>query len=197
MIKLQQIRPIVVRVQSVAKELVSLAKSYDTKVETIDFNILETQTYTRVNDGKKEAEWEEISPLEISELDDETALLNPFFEIKQMHEIEFFSKNANNPYSKFNIAVGANATKCKIYLSIKSGSKVTYSERFEQDLFALINKAKAKAGILINIFDDMLGETVSKISAHVRVEETAKYTKNETFLIAESYEPTLTINDLL
>ncbi len=191
----KKIRPIVVRVQNVAKELVALAKSYDTKVETIDFNILETQTYTRMNDGKKETEWEEVSPHEISELDDETALLNPFFEIKQMHEIEFFSKNANDPYSKFNIAVGANATKCKIYISIKSGSKVSYSKRFEQDLLVLINKAKVKAGILINIFDEMIEETVSKISAHVRVEESVKYTKNETSLIAESYEPTLTIND--
>ena len=59
----------------------------------------------------------------------------------------------------------------------------------------MINKHKVRAGILINIFDKMLPEVVSKLLAHVRVEETAKYEKNETILIAESYEPTLTVND--
>lgn len=191
----KKIRPTVIRVQNVAKELVSLAKSYDVNVNTIDFNILEVQTYTRMNDGTKETEWEEIANDEIYELDDATALLNPHFQIKQMYEVEFFTKKENDAYSSFHLAIGANATKCKVYLSIKAGSKVSYSSKFEQDLLVLINKAKVRAGILINIFDEMIDEAVSKISAYVRVEETAKYIKNETILIAQSYEPTLTIND--
>ena len=195
-LKSKKIRPTVIRVQNVAKELLSLAKSYEVKVDSIDFNILEVQTYTRMNDDKKETEWEEIAQDEIYELDDATALLNPNFQIKQMYEIEFFSKvTENNPYTDFHLAVGANTTKCKVYLSIKEGSKVSYSSRFEKELSMLINKSKVRAGILINIFDEMLSEAVSKISAHVRVEENAVYTKNETILIAESYEPTLTIND--
>jgi hypothetical protein len=195
---LTKIRPTVLRTQNVAKELLSLAKSYDVKVDTIDFNILEVQTYTRMNDSGKDSEWEEIFPEEIYELDDETALLNPHFQIKQMYEIEFFSKkNDDNEYSKFNIAIGANATKCKIYLSIKEGSEVSYTPRFEKELLVMINKAKVRAGILINIFDEMLNDTVSKISATVRVEEHMRWKKTETYLIAESYEPTKTIHDEL
>ena len=194
----KKIRPTVLRVQNVAKELLALAKSYEIKVDAIDFNILEVQTYTRMNDGTKETEWEEIAQDEIYELDDATALLNPHFQIKQMYEVEFFSKKTeDNPYANLHLAVGANATKCKVYLSIKEGSKVSFSPRFEKDLYMLINKSKVRAGILINIFDEMLNEAVSKISAHVRVEENAEYTKNETILIAESYEPTPTINDEL
>ncbi|WP_455755840.1 flagellar assembly protein A [Sulfurimonas sp.] len=193
----KHIRPTVIRVQNVAKELISLAKTYDVRVDSIDFNILEVQTYTRMTEGK-ETEWEEVSQDEIYELDDENAILNPQFQIKQMYEIEFFSKKTeDNPYADFNLAVGANATKCKVYLSIKEGSKVSYSSRFEQELTMLINKSKIRAGILINIFDEMLPEAVSKISAHVRVEEDVVYTKNETILIAESFEPTPTIHDEL
>ena len=194
----KKIRPTVIRVQNVAKELIALSKSYEVHVNTIDFNILEVQTYTRMNDGTKETEWEEISSNELHQLDDETALLNPHFQIKQMYEIEFFSKHADkDPYANFHLAVGANATKCKVYLSIKEGSKVTYNPRFEKELLILINKSKVRAGILINIFDEMLQEAVSKISAHVRVEETAKYSKNTTILIAQSYEPTITVDDEL
>ena len=110
----KKIRPTVIRVQNVAKELLALAKSYNVKVDTIDFNILEVQTYTRMNDGTKETEWEEISQDEIYELDDASALLNPHFQIKQMYEVEFFSKKEDNWYKNFNLAIGANATKCKV-----------------------------------------------------------------------------------
>jgi hypothetical protein len=194
----KKIRPTVLRVQNVAKELLSLAKSYDINVNTIDFNILEVQTYTRMNDGTKETEWEEISEDEAYNLDDETALLNRDFQIKQMYEVEFFSKNdEKDPYSNLNLAVGANATKCKVYLSIKEGSSVSYNPRFEKEFLILINKSKVRAGILINIFDEMLAEAVSKISAHVRVQENVVYKESETILIAQSYEPTITIDDKL
>ena len=193
----KKIRPTVIRVQNVAKEIMSLAKSYDVKPETIDFNILEVQTYTRMNDGTKETEWEEISEDEIYELDDASALLNPHFQIKQMYEVEFFTKVDESLCKDLHLAVGANATKCKVYLSIKEGSTISYSTRFEKEFEMMIHKVKVRAGILIHIFDEMLPEAVSKLVAHVRVQEKVTYQNNETILIAESYEPTLTINDKL
>ena len=194
----RKVKPTVIRTQNVAKELVNVAKSYEIKVDALDFNILDLQTYTRMNDGTKETEWEEVSIDELYELDDQTALLNPLFQMKQTYEIEIFSKNPEDDiYKDFKLAVGANATKCKVYLSIPAGSKVEYNSRFEQDFLMLINKRKVRSGILINIFDEMLSDLVSRISAHVRVEESVVYEKNETHLIAESYEPTLTTNDEL
>ncbi len=194
----KKIRPTVLRTQNIAKELVNIARSYEISVDKLDFNILEVQTYTRINDGTKETDWEEISPDELYELDDESALLNAQFQLKQMYEVEIFSKDReSDPYPDFKLAVGANATKCKVYLSIKEGSKVKYNPRLERELLILVNKRKVRSGILINIFDEMLEDTVSKISAHVRVEEEAVYDKNETILIAESFEPTITTDDAL
>ena len=197
-VSLVKVRPTVVRTQNVAKELQSLAKSYDIKPELLDFNILEVQTYTRMNDGTKETEWEEISSEELHQFDDETALLNPNFQIKQTYEVEIFSKNnENDTYSSFKVAVGANATKCKVYLSIASGSKISYTATLKSDLLTLINKRKIRAGVLINIFDEMVNGVVSKLTAHIRVEENVEYIQSETILIAEAYEPTPTINDAL
>ncbi len=195
---LQKVRPTVVRTQNVAKEIQNIARSYEIKPETLDFNILEVQTYTRMNDGSKETEWEDITRDELTQLDDATALLNEHFQIKQIYEVEIFSKNVEaDIYKDFKIAVGANATKCKVYLSITAGSKLSYNPGLESDLHTLINKKKIRAGILIYIFDDMLHGVVSKIAAHVRVEEKVVYQKSETVLIAEAYEPTATINDAL
>ena len=194
---LKKVRPTVIRTQNVAKELQSIAKSYEISIDTLDFNILEIQTYSRMNDGTKETEWEELTPEDLSQVE-EIALLNKSFQLKQMYEVEIFSKNTeHDPYSKFKLAVGANATKCKVYLSIASGSEVSYSPSFETDLSVLIKKRKIRTGIFVDMFDDMMDSVLSKITAHVRVEEHAVYQKSETILIAESFEPTATINDAL
>ena len=195
-----KVRPTVVRTQNVAKELQAMAKSYEIKVDTLDFNVFEIQTFTRMSEGEKgtSGEWEQISHDDLYELDEELALLNPNFQIKQMYEIEIFLKSAaENRYKDFKLAVGANATKCKVYLSILAGSKIKYTNGLEEQIQDMIKKRKIRAGILINIFDEMLGDVVSKITSHIRVEEKAEYDKNETLLIAQGYEPTITINDAL
>jgi len=193
----KKVRPVVVKTQNVAKELMNLAKSYNIKVDVLDFNLLEVKTYTRITSDSKESEWTPRTDEELHGLDEKSELLNPDFQIKQEYEVELFTKDDKNPYKDFHLAVGANATKCKVYLNIKEGSKVSYSPRFEEELLMLINKSKIRAGILINIFDEVLSDTISKISSHVRVEENAVYDKTETYLISESFEPTPTINDAL
>jgi len=197
--KTNVVRPTVVRTQNVAKEIFAIAKSYNIKPELLDFNILDIQTYTSMNDGTKEMDWEEISTSELYELDDETALLNPFFHIRQTYEIEIFSKSKNqeNELSNFHVVVGANATKCKVYMSIKEGSSFSYYRRVEHDLRTLIDKKKVRAGILVNIFDEMVDEVTSRLSATARVEEKIEYKQKETLLIAESFEPTETRHDAL
>ena len=193
-----KVRPTVVRTQNVAKELQKIAKSYETSVDKLDFNIFDVQTYTRMFDGSKETEWELVGEDELYELDEESALLNPFFQMKQMYEVEIFSKSSQHEiYKDLKLAVGANATKCKVYLSILANSQVKYSSSFEDEFRMMIKKRKIRAGILVDIFDEMVEDVVSKLVAHIRVSEKVVYKENKTILIAQSYEPTLTINDSL
>jgi hypothetical protein len=177
-----------------------MAESYRVKVDALDFNVFEIQTFTRVGDGDKGTggEWEQISNDNLYELDEELAILNPNFQIKQMYEVEIFLKNEDtDKFKDFNLAVGANATKCKIYLSILAGSKIQYTNGLQEKFREMIEKRKIRSGILVNIFDEMVEDVVSKISSNIRVQEKIEYKKNETILIAQGYEPTLTINDEL
>ncbi len=193
-----KIRTTVVKTQNVAKELLNIAELNGVSVDSLDFNLLEVQTFTRMNDGKKEVDWEEMANDELYEIDDASALLNKKFELKQVYEIEIFSKDKENDnFKNFNIAIGANATKCKVYLSIKAGSTIEYFQDFEQELTILINNKKLRAGILINIFDEMVSDVISKLSSKVKVEQKLQFSKNETILIAQSIEPTPTIDDAL
>lgn len=196
---LKKVRPTVVRTQNVAKEIFNIAKSYDADPEHLDFNLLRVQTYTRVVKESKESEWEEILPDKLYELDDDSTLLNPEFQIKQTYEIEIFSisKDDPNTFKDFKCAVGANATKCKVYLSVSAGSKLTYEEKLEHNLKLLINKKKIRAGILIGIFDEMVDDLVSKLSASARINSVYEFEQAQTYLIAEGFEPTATVNDAL
>jgi uncharacterized protein (DUF342 family) len=196
---MKRVRPTVVRTQNVAKELFRIAKSYEMEQELLDFNLLDVQTYTRLYDGTQETEWEEMPTEESQNFHDEALLLNPNFQIKQIYEIEVFSKKPakDDHYHNFRTAVGANATKCKIYLSIAQGSKVEYTPQFEEDLINMINRKKIRAGMLVYMFDAMVEDVASKISARVRIAEKLEFEQSETHLIAEGYEPTATINDAL
>ncbi|MDK9694144.1 MAG: FapA family protein [Sulfurimonas sp.] len=190
-----KIRPTVVKTQNVAKELTDMAKKNGVALNSLDFEILEVKTFTRVNKEKIESDWEEIGIGELHELDDAAAILNKNYQIKQTYEIEIFTKNENDIFKKFNAAVGANATKCKIYLSIREGSEIPWIPKFEEEFLKYINKSKIRAGILVGVFDEMVFEVISKASAVAKVDGVVKYDKNQTILIAEGYEPTPTIND--
>ena len=195
--KSKSIRPIVLRTQNVAKELMNLAKSNKVELSTLDFNVLEIDTYTRVTKNNAEVEWEEVDKDRLHEIDDATAILNPYFEIKQMYEIEVFTKKSNDMFNDFYSGVGANASKCKVYLSIKAGSKIKHNEKFEERFLEYINKSKIRAGILVHIFDDMLPEFISRASAQAKVDGELSYANKETVLISSAYEPTPTIDDEL
>ena len=197
--KLLQVRPTVVRTQNVAKEIFKLAKLYEVKPETLDFNLLEVQSYVRVKEGDTEIEWEEIPNEALNELDPDTQLLNPNFQIKQLYEVEIYSKvmDASNPCSTMKTAVGANATKCKVYLSISAGSSINYFSQFEHEFSTMISKKKIRAGILVYLFDTMVERFVKMLTAKVRVDEKVDFVQSETHLIAEGLEPTATRDDAL
>lgn len=194
----KSIRPTIIKTQNVAKELIDIAKLNKVNVSSLDFDILDIQTYTRVNKEKIEADWDEIDASELHQLDDATTILNPEFQIKQIYEIEVYSKEEDNDiFKNFKAAVGANASKCKVYLSIKAGSRVDNCPNFEKEFLKYINKSKARAGILVGIFDEMVSEVVSRVSALAKVDGSVNYEKDNIILIADGYEPTPTVNDSL
>ncbi len=188
----KKVRPTVVKTENVAKEIASIAKEYDVKQESLDFNILDVRTFTRFMQNGRDGEWEEVDNERLNEIDEAT-LLDPNFQIKQVYEVEIFSRlRSKNPLDEFKIAIGANATKCKIYMQIKEGSILRYFSALKEELKIYINKHKVRAGILIYIFDEVEEDVISKLSAKAQVNETLLFEKPETLLIAKSIEPTPT-----
>ncbi|WP_345991352.1 flagellar assembly protein A [Sulfurimonas sp. HSL-1716] len=193
--KQNPIRPVVKRTENVAKELLNIAISNRVEVASLDFNLLEIETLTRKKASSREDQFKEINDQELEALKKSKLLMDQSFEIKQIYEIEVFTKKPRPQYDKFHFSIGVNATMCKVFLTIKDGSFLEYSESFEEDFLELINKKKIRANILVGIFDDMVPEVVSKLNASLMVNETMTFEKTDAILVAEGIEPIPTFDD--
>ncbi len=194
----KKIQPIVVRTSNVAQELMKVSSSHKIPVTALDFRLLSTQTFTRLNVEGKEEEFEEIGSDELRDLHKETLLHNELFEIKQVYEIEIFSKsNDDDKLANLHMSVGANATLTKVYVTIKAGSFVSYDETLEHDLIAAIAKRKLRANLTIDIFDQVMYKELSHFMAKIRVAGEYVFEQKQVFLISEGIEPVPTVNDAL
>jgi hypothetical protein len=190
----QTIRPVVVRTENVAKELMNVAASNKVASAVLDFNILDVQTMKRTAEN---AEWEELASDEVAKLADNAAILDGNLQIRQLYEVEIFTKADPDPLDSLEIKIGANSTLCKVYMTIKPGSNVTYFQGFEEGLKRAINKKKLRARLLIHLFDKPMAEAVKNLAARVRVNEEMTFEKQEMLLIAEGIEPVPTVHDAL
>ncbi|MGZ5207657.1 MAG: flagellar assembly protein A, partial [Sulfuricurvum sp.] len=184
---------IVTRTSNVVKELFSVAENHKVSIKTLDFRVLETQTFIRMlNEGE---DWIElVTAQEIAGISKEK-YLNPNFELKQIYEIEIFS--IKKPVSSLEISIGGNSTLCKIYLTIKASSNVTYSETFEEEFFELISKKKLRANLMIGIFDSIMRPNLAELIAQIRTHGHYHFETQERYLVAQGYEPVITIDDQL
>ncbi|MDD5717319.1 MAG: FapA family protein [Sulfuricurvum sp.] len=191
-----KIKPIVVRTPNIAKELLQVSHNYKVPVNSLDFHLLETQTFSRTLIEGSQEDWVELSADEMKDLK-EDFFLNPKFELKQVYEIEIFSIGEPHPLDSIDMSIGGNSTLCKIYLTIKAGSSARYYETFQEEFIHRINKRKLRANLMIGLFDTILFKNIGDFLAKVRIQGSYRFETQERFLIAQAYEPVETINDKL
>lgn len=188
------ITSIIVRTSNVAKELINTAANHKVSVKTLDFRLLETQTFTRLLSNGDD--WVEVNAHELSDIT-EMMYLDPQFEIKQIYEIEIFTLTQINPLDTLDLSIAGNSTLCKIFLTIKAGSYAVYDEEFETSFFELIRKKKLRANIMIGVFDSMMRPNFLDLISKIRVHGKHTFEQQERFIVAEGYEPIATIDDKL
>ena len=185
---------IIVRTGNVAKELISAASNYKVSVKTLDFRLMDVQTFIRtLSEGD---DWIEVDAAEIADIE-ESMYLSPKFEIKQIYEIEIFTIINSGELDSLDLSIAGNSTLTVIYLTVKEGSIARYSESFEAEFFELIKKRKLRANIMIGIFDSMMHANLSDLMAKIRVYGEYKFEEQERYIVANGYEPIATVDDKL
>ncbi|MBD3810212.1 MAG: DUF342 domain-containing protein, partial [Sulfuricurvum sp.] len=164
-------------------------------VHSLDFDLMNTQTFCKMSDSGSD-DWIELSADEIKDIKEEQ-MLNPKFELKQVHEIEIFSIMKKHPLDSLDMSIAGNSTLCKIYLMIKAGSTANYYDEFQKDLIHIINKKMLRANLMIGLFDSVMISNLSELLAKIRIQETLHFDTQERYVIAQGYEPVETVNDKL
>ncbi|MEA3523143.1 MAG: flagellar assembly protein A, partial [Campylobacterota bacterium] len=188
------IQPVVVRTDNVAKELIRISSAHKVPVNSLDFTLLNIQTFTKSGANESE-DWYELSADELKDLENDSQLLIPAFQIRQTYEIEVFTLEETPPLSTINVSIGANSTMTKVYLTIKAGSKLEYYDGFSNDFVHLINKKKLRAHLMIGLFDSVMGDMVSSMRAKLQVNDRMNFEKKEILQIAQGIDPVETISD--
>lgn len=190
------IKPVVIRTSNVAKELMQTAANAKVSVHSLDFNLLDVQTFSKIAQEGSQDDWIELSSEEIAVLGNEE-FSNPKFELKQVYEIEIFTATEPSALDAIHMSIAGNATLCKIYLTIKAGSTLSYYDGFQKDFLQLVNKKKLRANLMIGLFDSMIQDNLRELFAKTRVKGTYTLAAQERYLISEGIEPVETINDAL
>lgn len=190
-----QLKPIIVRTSNVAKELLQVAANAHCPVQSLDFNLLDTQTFSR-KDANDHEGWIELNDEDRKGISEEL-FLDPAFELKQVHEIEIFQATTRSPLDTIDMAIGGNPSLCKVYLTIKQGSVVQYYDTFREDFLQLVRKKMLRAHLMVDMFDSMMAANLKELLAKIQVQGTYTFDKPERYLIAQAYEPVPTINDAL
>lgn len=190
-----QFKPIIVRTSNVAKELLQAAANANCPVQSLDFNLLDTQTFSR-KDANDHEGWIELNEEGKKEISEEL-FLDPAFELKQVHEIEIFQSTTRSPLDTIDMAIGGNPSLCKVYLTIKPGSVAQYYDTFREDFLQLVRKKMLRAHLMVDMFDSMMAANLKELLAKIQVQGTYTFDKPERYLIAQAYEPVPTINDAL
>ncbi|MDD2781777.1 flagellar assembly protein A [Sulfuricurvum sp.] len=194
-VEIPQIKPIVMRTSNVAKELLQASINFKVPVNSLDFHLLDTQTFSKVSENAAD-DWLELSSDEVKDLK-EADFLNSKFQLKQVHEIEIFSITEPHTLDSIDMSIGGNSSLCKIYLTIKAGSTASYYENFQEDFIHLVNKKMLRANLMVGVFNAVMIPNLSDFLAKVRVQESIRFEAQERYQIAQGYEPVETVNDKL
>lgn len=189
---------LVVRTSNIAKELMQVAGNHKVSVHSLDFRIIEIETLSSlISETKSVAdEWTELSEADIEAISS-ALYLNPKFELKQTYEIDIFSIQQTSKLDHIDLSIAGNASLCKIFLTIKPGSELVYYPTFEEDFFELIKKKKLRANLMVGIFDSMMRENLAEFIAKIKVNGSYRIETQERFVVAQGFEPILTVNDQL
>jgi hypothetical protein len=156
--------PLVLRVENINDALLNISKKYNIPLSSLDFEILEVKTYIKTEDDPEFVEVDEESKIFLA---NEDFLRNEKNEIKQVYEIEIKRYEINDFELIGEVKINKKFTKAKFILSPKSLiiDNNSLFNKFKNEL----NKKKIKSGLLINLFDEKMDESIEKIIAKLRV----------------------------
>ena len=182
---------VVLETENIANSIKDTARLNKIDASLLDFRLLEFHTFYK-DESKSKSEWVEIKKEDIYKFDKEKFFLNPSILLKQIYKIEIFKKDEKSQFP-LNISVSTNKLITKVIVKVAKNEDIYYYSKLEKELLDEINKRKARAGIMVGIFDRSLSREVKKIVYKIKIDKMLK--EDYTFVACEAFEPERSVDD--
>ena len=187
--------PVVVTTEDVPQSLQENALKYKIGVNTLDFNILRTATYIKMDE--KEGDWVEVEGDDWEKFNKPEVLLSPNFVVKQSYEIEIHRYREEPWMSDLVLHIATNEQKNRVVCTIKSGSIVRDEEDLRGKLKSLIHKKMVRARMLIGLWDLDIDAKLDELCAKAKVEGQYILPEDLSFDVAVCYASIPSVDDEL
>jgi hypothetical protein len=157
----------IVKTDNVSKSLSEIAKKYNLALSSIDFNILNVETYIRLH---KDDDFVLMDDETENLIIKEKLLLNEDFEIKQSYEIrvqKFIFLDDFELIGKFQ----ANKSLTRATFVVSPNSLLNYSRKLESQILDELYKKKLKSQMIIQFkpFEEKLLDDIKNLITKIRV----------------------------
>ncbi len=183
--------PFYLTTDDVGQALKKFAEDRKLAPNSIDFELLSTQIQLRFSPDNEFADYDFE---EARQAMTPQALLDPAFEIKQMHEIKIFMAERSKTW-RVTAQVAADRALSKVRLVVKKESVLPAGIPLKEILIAECQKRKARLGLLVGVWDEMMFWGIDALVA--RWTKNPVLTQEEEIVLSQGIEPTKTRNDAL
>jgi hypothetical protein len=178
------ILPLVVRVENVNEAILKVSKNYNISLSSLDFEILDMKTYIKTENDNEFLELDDQSRIL---LEKEDFLRNEKNEIKQVYEIEIKKYEISDFELIGEVKTNSKFTDARFIISPKSLLIDVDFEKLKKEL----NKKKVRNGLLIDLFDEKMDESIERFIAKLRV--LGSIETNEEIILCKGLEEIPTI----
>jgi hypothetical protein len=152
---------------NVPNYLKQVAKEHNVLLDSIDFDVLHVVTLIKFPEN------EELTPLDSSvrkKIYQKSMQLDPELEIHQSYDINVRPLTQRKDFVlDMDIVIDKGYSKASAV--IKASSVLEYSKNFKYQIIYEINKRKIKSGIYVDLFDEMMVDSLIKLVNKIRINE--------------------------
>lgn len=183
---------VILETYDVNKELTLTAQKFGLKPHQLEFSIQSVRTFEKYKNGNDD--WIELEKGMLKRLDDEQYYTQAGLEIRQMFKIRIFLKTPEkDSFRTLQSSIVGNKELTKVTFTIKEGTTFQYNETFERDFIDLINKKKAKAGLLVGAREGKFKDEIKKLIERRQI----MFKKPLSFIISTGIDPQNQVDDKL
>ena len=157
--------PLILKTDNVSKTITEISKQYNISLSSLDFDVLDIQTYLKFGEENDYILADEES---LNHFQDKSNIINEEVKIKQSYEIKVRKYDFIDEFELLG-KMKVNRDLCGADYYISPSSLLIYSPLLEEYIIEELTKKKLRNSLLVGVFEDSMMQDIEKLVAKIRV----------------------------